>query len=93
MYGFFNKVEVLILLWCVLVAVFVVIYVCFLRGNLIDMMHEDYICTVWVKGLLEWRVVICYGVRVVIMLIVTLLGFDIGILFGGAILIEMVFNI
>jgi peptide/nickel transport system permease protein len=91
--GFFGKAEALILPWCVLAASFAAIYARFLRGNLIDTLQEDYIRTARAKGLSERRVIFRHGVRAAITPIVTLLGLDIGILLGGAILTETVFNI
>ncbi len=88
-----GKAEALIMPWCVLAAAFAAIYARFLRGNLIDTMQEDYIRTARAKGLSERRVVFRHGVRSAITPIVTLLGLDIGILLGGAILTETVFNI
>lgn len=89
----FGKAEALLMPWCVLAAAFAAIYARFLRGNLIDTMQEDYIRTARAKGLSERRVVFRHGVRSAITPIVTLLGLDIGILLGGAILTETVFNI
>jgi len=91
--GFFGKAETLIMPWCVLAAAFAAIYARFLRGNLIDTLQEDYIRTARAKGLSERRVIFRHGVRAAITPIVTLLGLDIGILLGGAILTETVFNI
>ena len=88
-----GKAAALIMPWCVLAAAFAAIYARFLRGNLIDTMQEDYIRTARAKGLAERRVVFRHGVRAAITPIVTLLGLDIGILLGGAILTETVFNI
>jgi peptide/nickel transport system permease protein len=56
-------------------------------------MGEDYIRTARAKGLGERRVVLRHGVRSAITPVVTVLGLDIGILMGGAILTETVFNI
>jgi peptide/nickel transport system permease protein len=92
-HGFFGKAEALIMPWCVLAASFAAVYARFLRGNLIDTLQEDYIRTARAKGLSERRVLFRHGVRAAITPIVTLLGLDIGILLGGAILTETVFNI
>jgi peptide/nickel transport system permease protein len=91
--SFLGKAEALIMPWCVLAAAFAAIYARFLRGNLIDTLQEDYIRTARAKGLSERRVIFRHGVRAAITPIVTLLGLDIGILLGGAILTETVFNI
>jgi peptide/nickel transport system permease protein len=92
-HGIFGKAEALIMPWCVLAASFAAVYARFLRGNLIDTLQEDYIRTARAKGLSERRVIFRHGVRAAITPIVTLLGLDIGILLGGAILTETVFNI
>jgi peptide/nickel transport system permease protein len=88
-----EKFKALIMPWCVLAGAFAAVYARFLRGNLIDTIQEDYIRTARAKGLSERRVVLRHGVRAAITPIVTLLGLDIGILLGGAILTETVFNI
>jgi peptide/nickel transport system permease protein len=83
----------LILPCFVLSASFAAIYARFMRGNLIEVMAEDYIRTARAKGLRERSVVMRHGVRSAITPIVTILGLDLGILLGGAILTETVFNI
>jgi peptide/nickel transport system permease protein len=59
----------------------------------VEVMGEDYIRTARAKGLTERRVVLRHGIRSAITPIVTAAGLDIGILLGGAILTETVFNI
>jgi peptide/nickel transport system permease protein len=83
----------LFLPWLVLAAAFAALYARLLRANLIEVMSEDYIRTARAKGLRERRVVLRHGVRSAITPIVTAAGLDIGILLGGAILTESVFNI
>jgi peptide/nickel transport system permease protein len=83
----------LILPWLVLATAFAAVYARFLRANLLDVMGEDYIRTARAKGLPERRVVFKHGVRSAITPVVTIFGLDLGILFGGAILTESVFNI
>jgi peptide/nickel transport system permease protein len=77
----------------VLAASFAAFYARLLRGNLIETMSEDYIRTARAKGLSERRVVLRHGLRSAITPVVTAAGLDIGILLGGAILVESVFNI
>ena len=82
----------LIMPWCVLAAGSAAIFARLMRGQLIEVMSEDYIRTARAKGLRERRV-IRQGVRASINPIVTLLALEIGVLLGGAVLIEYVFNI
>ena len=83
----------LILPWFVLATAFAAVYARLLRGSLLDVMGEDYIRTARAKGLAERKVILKHGVRSAITPVVTVLGLDIGILLGGAILTESVFNI
>ncbi len=83
----------LLLPWMVLAVSFAAIYARFMRSNLIDVLDEDYIRTARAKGLTERRVIFRHGIRSAITPIVTIFGLDLGILFGGAILTETVFNI
>ncbi len=83
----------LVLPWLVLATSFTAVYARFLRSNLLDVMGEDYIRTAKAKGLGERRVVLKHGVRSAVTPVVTMFGLDLGILLGGAILIEAVFNI
>jgi peptide/nickel transport system permease protein len=92
-HGLIDKGHALILPWLVLAAAFAAIYARLLRSNLLETLSEDYIRTARAKGLSERRVVLRHGLRSAITPIVTVLGLDIGILMGGAILTETVFNI
>jgi len=85
--------QALILPWFVLATTFAAVYARLLRGSLLDVLNEDYIRTARAKGLKERRVIMRHGVRSAITPVVTVLGLDIGILLGGAILTESVFNI
>jgi peptide/nickel transport system permease protein len=83
----------LILPWLTLAAAFAAFYARMTRGNLIETMHEDYIRTARAKGLRESKVISKHGLRAALTPIVTMAGMDIGLLLGGAILTEIVFNI
>jgi peptide/nickel transport system permease protein len=83
----------LIMPWLVLAAAYAAFYARMVRGNLIETMGEDYIRTARAKGLSEKRVVLRHGLRSAMTPIVTVLGLDIGLLLGGVILTETVFNI
>jgi len=85
--------ESLILPWFVLAAAFAAFYARMVRGNLIEVLGEDYIRTARAKGLAERRVVLKHGLRAALTPVVTIAGLDIGILLGGAVLTETVFNI
>jgi peptide/nickel transport system permease protein len=92
-HGFLEKCWALTMPWMVLATAFAAIYARLMRSNLLEVMSEDYIRTARAKGLSERRVIFRHGVRSAITPIVTVLGLDLGILVGGAILTETVFNI
>jgi peptide/nickel transport system permease protein len=83
----------LLLPWLVLAAGSAAIYARLMRGSLTETMQQDYIRTARAKGLSERRVVLRHGVRSAINPILTILALDIATLLGGAILVEVVFNI
>jgi peptide/nickel transport system permease protein len=82
----------LIMPWCVLAAGSAAVFARLMRGSMIETMEEDYIRTARAKGLRE-RFVIRQGIRASINPIVTLLALEVGVLLGGAVLVEFVFNI
>jgi peptide/nickel transport system permease protein len=83
----------LIMPWVVLAGTSAAIYSRLLRGSLIEAMGEDYIRTARAKGLTERRVIWRHGVRSAITPVVTIFGLDVGILLGGAVITETVFDI
>ncbi len=88
--GWFTS---LLLPWCVLAATYAAIYARLLRSTMIETLSQDYIRTARAKGLRERRVVMRHGVRGAIAPVVTAAGLDLGVVLGGAILTETVFNI
>lgn len=83
----------MILPWIVVAAGNAAIYARLIRSSLIDALGQDYIRTARAKGLPERRVVVRHGVRSAINPILTILGLDIGVLLGSAVLVETVFDI
>jgi len=83
----------LILPWLVLASTFTAVYARLLRGNMIEVLSEDYVRTARAKGLTERRVVWRHALRAAVTPLVTLAGLDVGLLLGGAVLTETVFGI
>jgi peptide/nickel transport system permease protein len=79
--------------WIVISLSFAAFYARMVRGNLIETMSEDYIRTARAKGLSERRVIMRHGLRSALTPVVTMFGMDMGILLGGAIITETVFNL
>jgi peptide/nickel transport system permease protein len=83
----------LVLPWFVLAAGFAAVYARLMRGSLLETMGQDYIRTARAKGLPERRVVVHHGVRAAIGPVMTMFALDLGVLLGGAVLVETVFQI
>jgi peptide/nickel transport system permease protein len=84
----------LILPWLVLAVLFIGFYGRVLRGNILDTINEDYVRTAKAKGLNSRRVLVKHVLRNSLIPVVTLFGLDFaGVLGGGAILTETVFDL
>jgi peptide/nickel transport system permease protein len=83
----------LVLPWCVLAAGLSAMYARALRVTLSGVLSQSYIDTARAKGLPERQVIVRHALRAAIAPLVTLAGLEIGILLGGAILTETVFDI
>ncbi|MBW4593643.1 MAG: ABC transporter permease [Brasilonema angustatum HA4187-MV1] len=62
------------------------------RGELLDVLRQDYIQTARAKGLPENRVIYVHALRNAINPLITLLGFELAGLLGGAFIAEFFFN-
>lgn len=63
-----------------------------MRGQLLDVLRQDYIQTARAKGLPENRVIYVHALRNAINPMITLLGFEFANLLGGAFITENYFN-
>ncbi|WP_313531924.1 ABC transporter permease [Shinella sp.] len=79
--------------WMTLALTMAAIYARLTRGQMLDVMGEDYIRTARAKGLTERRVVWKHGMRAALTPLVTQLGADIALLLGGVIVIEQVYGL
>ena len=63
------------------------------RSSLLDELGLDYIRTARAKGLRDRTVVLRHGFRNALLPVVTVIGLQLGALFGGAVLTETIFNL
>lgn len=82
-----------ILAWFALAITSAAFYARLVRGNMLEVMGEDYVRTARAKGLSERKVVFGHQLRASITPIVTTLGLDVAGLLGGATITERVFAI
>ena len=63
------------------------------RTMMLEVLRQDYIRTAWSKGLKERLVVVRHAVKNALIPIVTLIGLQLPILVGGAVIMENIFNL
>lgn len=83
----------LILPWITLAFLYAAAYARLTRAGMLEAMGEDYIRTARAKGMSEPRVIVKHGLRSALTPIITILGLDLGLLLGGAILTETTFSL
>ncbi|MDR3472119.1 MAG: ABC transporter permease [Devosia sp.] len=83
----------LILPWSTLALTSAAVYARLTRGQMLEVMGEDYIRTARAKGLSERVVVWKHGMRATLTPLVSQLGADVALLLGGAIVIEQVYGL
>lgn len=79
--------------WVALAVLFSASYIRITRTTMIETFSEDFMRTARSKGLPPRTVTFRHGVRAGITPIVTMLGMDIGLLLGGAVLTEQIFSV
>ena len=62
------------------------------RSAMLEVLSEDYIRTARAKGLRPWRVVAVHALRNAMIPVITVIGLQVGVLLGGAILTETIFS-
>lgn len=62
------------------------------RASVLEVMNNDYVRTARAKGLGEWRVVTRHILRNALVPVVTVIGLALPVLFGGSVVIEMIFQ-
>jgi peptide/nickel transport system permease protein len=81
----------LVLPWLTFAILFAALYVRMVRANVLDALDEDYVRTARAKGASSWRVLRSHVLRNALMPLVTMLGMDMGLMFGGAVFVETIF--
>ena len=63
------------------------------RSAMINVLRDDYIRTARAKGLRDRAVIVRHGLRNALIPVITVFGFQVGVVFGGAVITEQVFAI
>jgi peptide/nickel transport system permease protein len=83
----------MVLPWLTFTILFAALYVRMIRANVLEVLDADYVQTARAKGASPWRVLRSHVLRNALMPLVTMLGMDMGIAFGGAVFVETVFGL
>jgi peptide/nickel transport system permease protein len=89
----------LILPWITLALLFAAVYTRMIRATVLEVLEEDWVRTARAKGASEWQVLHNHVLRNSLLVVVTMLGMDLGlamvgtVLMGGAIFVERVFSL
>jgi peptide/nickel transport system permease protein len=62
------------------------------RSSMLEVMNEDYVRTARAKGVVPWRVISKHALRNAMLPTITVIGLQVGLLMGGAILTETIFS-
>ena len=63
-----------------------------LRASLLDVYHEDYIRQARLRGISETRILLFHALKNAILPTLTLMGVQFGFLFGGSLLVEVIYS-
>lgn len=63
------------------------------RSSMLEVIGQDYIRTAWAKGLRERLIIVRHTLKNAFIPVVTTMGMHVNFLFGGAVVMETVFNI
>jgi peptide/nickel transport system permease protein len=83
----------MILPWITFAFLFAALYARMIRASVVEALEEDYVRTAIAKGASSGRILRRHVARNAMLPVVSMLGMDVGIAFGGAIFIETVFNL
>jgi peptide/nickel transport system permease protein len=63
------------------------------RSSMLEVVGQDYIRTAWAKGLSERIIILRHTIKNAMIPVITILGLQVSLVFGGSVLVETVFNI
>ena len=63
------------------------------RSAMLEVTQQDYIRTAWAKGLKDRLIISRHAIKNALIPVITVMGMHIGMIFGGSVFIETVFNI
>ena len=89
--GVLDRLHHLVLPTVTLATLGIAYYARLVRGELIEILDDDFIRTARAKGLSERAVVVRHALPIALGPVVALIGIDLGVLLGGAVVTEYIF--
>jgi peptide/nickel transport system permease protein len=83
----------MILPWITFAMLFAALYARMVRASVLETLNEDFVRTAHAKGAPYWLVLRSHVLRNAALPVVTMLGMDVGLAFGGAVFVEQVFGL
>jgi len=83
----------MVLPWLTLAFLFTALYTRMIRAMVLETMQEDYIRTAKAKGAGSMRILRSHVLRNSLLPVVTMLGMDVGLAFGGVLFVESVYDL
>jgi len=83
----------MLLPWFTFACLFAALYARMIRASMLEAMDSDYVRTAKAKGAGTWQVVRHHVLRNAMLSVVSMVGMDLGLAFGGALFIEIVFGL
>ena len=65
----------------------------FTRTMMLEVLRQDYVRTAWAKGLRERVLVVRHVLKNATIPVITMIGLQLPVLIGGAVIVEKIFNI
>jgi len=90
--GFFNALRHLVLPSFTLATIPMAIIARITRSSMLEVLNKDYVRTARAKGMGEVVVILRHALRNAFLPVVTVLGLNLGLLLGGAVLTETIFS-
>ena len=83
----------MVLPWFTFALLFAALYARMIRAGILETLNEDYVRTARAKGAGTWRVLRRHVLRNALLPVVSMLGMDMGLAFGGSVFIETAYQL
>jgi peptide/nickel transport system permease protein len=83
----------MVLPWLTFAFLFAALYARMIRASVLELLDEDFVRTARAKGAGTWRVLRRHILRNALLPVISMLGMDVGLAFGGALFIESAFGL